>query len=161
MRQIMRPILITLLFAATAIAHAATYTLAGGPSASSSLGQDDYIAVYVNGVLVASADCCESPPLSFQANSGDALRVTVTDSIGGCHGVNPLYLGSSGQFDVLDPVGVPIVCDSASPTDVPFYDRTFVVPAPHSIPTLSQWGLILLSGLLALGAIFTLRRRQQ
>lgn len=31
--------------------------------------------------------------------------------------------------------------------------------APTSIPTLSQWGLILLSGLLALGAVIALRRQ--
>lgn len=33
--------------------------------------------------------------------------------------------------------------------------------APASIPTLSEWGMILLSGLLALGAILTLRRKRQ
>jgi hypothetical protein len=35
------------------------------------------------------------------------------------------------------------------------------VPAATSIPTLSEWGMILLSGLLALGTIFTLRRKHQ
>ncbi len=161
MHLALRPIFITFLLVASAAAHAATYTLAGGPSASANLGQDDDIAVYVNGVLVASAGCCDSAPLSFQASPGDALRVTVTDSQGGCHGVNPLYLGRGGQFDVLDPVGVPGVCDNAGGTSVPFYDRTFVVPAPHTVPTLSQWGLIILSSLLALGALVALRRQQQ
>jgi hypothetical protein len=33
--------------------------------------------------------------------------------------------------------------------------------APTSIPTLSEWGMILLSSLLALGTIFTLRRKRQ
>lgn len=160
MHLALRPIFITFLLVASAAAHAATYTLAGGPSASANLGQDDDIAVYVNGVLVASAGCCDSAPLSFQANPGDALRVTVTDSIGGCRGVNPLYLGRGGQFDVLDPVGVPGVCGGA-PAVVPFYDQTFVVPAPHTVPTLSQWGLIILSSLLALGALVALRRQQQ
>ncbi len=35
------------------------------------------------------------------------------------------------------------------------------IAAPTSIPTLSEWGMITLSGLLALGSIFTLRRRRQ
>ena len=34
-------------------------------------------------------------------------------------------------------------------------------PAPTSIPTLSEWGMILLSSLLALGTIFALRRKRQ
>ena len=34
-------------------------------------------------------------------------------------------------------------------------------PMPTAIPTLSEWGMILLSSLLALGAIFTLRRKRQ
>lgn len=159
MPAVLRPILLTLLLTATAVAHAATYTLAGGPSATANLGQDDYIAVYVNGILVASADCCGSPPLSFQANPGDALRVTVTDTQADCHAINPLYLGSGGQFDVLDPVGVPFSCPGIAVGL--FYDQTFVVPAPHTVPTLSQWGLIILSSLLALGALVALRRQQQ
>jgi hypothetical protein len=35
------------------------------------------------------------------------------------------------------------------------------IPAPTSIPTLSEWGMILLSSLLALGTIVTLRRKRQ
>lgn len=36
-----------------------------------------------------------------------------------------------------------------------------VVGAPTSIPTLSEWGMIILSSLLALGTILTLRRKRQ
>jgi len=36
-----------------------------------------------------------------------------------------------------------------------------VAVAPTSIPTLSEWGMILLSSLLALGTIITLRRQRQ
>jgi hypothetical protein len=40
---------------------------------------------------------------------------------------------------------------------------TYIVGAPdttHSVPTLSEWGMIILSSLLALGAMFVLRRRR-
>jgi hypothetical protein len=43
---------------------------------------------------------------------------------------------------------------------------TYIVGTPatthttHSVPTLSEWGMVILSGLLALGAIFRLRRRR-
>jgi len=40
---------------------------------------------------------------------------------------------------------------------------TYIVGTPattHSVPTLSEWGMIILSSLLALGAMFTLRRRR-
>lgn len=36
-----------------------------------------------------------------------------------------------------------------------------VAPPPAPIPTLSEWAMILLAGLLAAGAAFTLRRRRQ
>ncbi len=40
---------------------------------------------------------------------------------------------------------------------------TYIVGTPdttHSVPTLSEWGMIILSSLLALGAMFVLRRRR-
>ena len=40
---------------------------------------------------------------------------------------------------------------------------TYIVGTPattHSVPTLSEWGMIILSSLLALGAMFILRRRR-
>jgi hypothetical protein len=157
-------VLLILLFAASAAAHAAVYTLSGGPSPSAALGNDDVITVYVNNIQVGSGGCCNSPPITFNANPGDALRITVVDTYGGCHGVNPLYLHNMSGASItttLDPVGVPNICDSAPPTNIPFYDRTFTVPAISSIPTLSEWGKFILSGLLALGAVFILRRRRQ
>lgn len=36
-----------------------------------------------------------------------------------------------------------------------------IVPTPTQIPTLSEWGMIILSSLLALGAVLTLRRQRQ
>jgi len=37
---------------------------------------------------------------------------------------------------------------------------TLTPPAPTSIPTLSEWGMIILSSLLALGTVITLRRQR-
>jgi len=36
-----------------------------------------------------------------------------------------------------------------------------ITAAPTSIPSLSEWGLIILSSLLALGTLLTLRRQRQ
>lgn len=162
MPRVLRAIPLTLLLAAAATAHAGTYVLAGGPSPTDALGNDDNITVYVNNIQVGVDDCCNGPPIKFAANPGDVLHVTVVDTAPVCYGVNPLYLFSNGNYAVLDPVGVPTTCGESVPSGT-FYDKTFTVPAITSaaVPTLTAWGKIILSGLLAIGAIFALRRQRQ
>jgi hypothetical protein len=161
MSRLLRAILITLLLSAAASAHAYTYVLSGGPSQTDNLGNDDVITIYVNNVQVGTGGCCNSPPITFTANPGDTLHVTVLDTAPVCYGINPLYLtlvGPGGSVTVLDPVGVQFCGESVAAGL--FYDKTFIVPGPVTIPTLSEWGIIILSSLLALGAVFFLRRQR-
>jgi hypothetical protein len=161
MAQILRTILLTLLLAAPTFANAVSYTLSGGPAPGDSLGNDDEIYVYVNNVQVGYGGCCDTPAISFSANPGDSLRVTVNDSGGGCMALRPLFLHDAHGFTVLDAAGFPQQCPNNSPSSTPWYDKTFSVPAPHAIPTLSAWGMIMLSGLLVLGTFASVRRRRQ
>ena len=162
MSRLLRIILITLLLAAAPTAHANTYILSGGPSRTDTLGNDDVITVYVNNIQVSTEGCCNSAPITFTANPGDALQVTVVDTAPICYGINPLYLtlvGAGGGVTVLDPVGVQFCGETSAAGE--FYNKTFTVPGPVTIPTLSEWGMIILSSLLAFGAVFALHRRRQ
>jgi len=50
---------------------------------------------------------------------------------------------------------------ATGPYTITLSAATASAAAPASIPTLSEWGMIILSSLLALGAILTLRRQRQ
>lgn len=50
---------------------------------------------------------------------------------------------------------------NGGPSTLTFAPGATAPVAPTSIPTLSEWGMILLSSLLALGTILTLRRKRQ
>lgn len=75
-------------------------------------------------------------PASLGANS---VTFTLTD--GGAGDADGTVNGS-----IHDPSGIGV---------------TAALSAPTAIPTLSEWGMILLSSLLALGALFTLRRQNR
>jgi hypothetical protein len=161
MAKLVRTILLTLLLAVPTLANAVSYTLSGGPAPGDSLGNDDEIFVFVNNVQVGYGNCCDSPSISFSANPGDSLRVAVNDSGGGCIALRPLFLHDAHGFTVLDAAGSPQQCPNNNPSGAYWYDQTFRVPAPHAIPTLSEWGMILLSGLLVLGTFASVRRQRQ
>jgi hypothetical protein len=68
--------------------------------------------------------------------SGNTVTLTISD---GGVGDDDFALGPNG-----------IIVDQGGPG----------VPAVTGIPTLSQWGMVLLSGLLALGSLVSLRRKR-
>lgn len=81
----------------------------------------------------------------------------------------PGWYGASIPYDAQDgrdneyPSDL-IVTTSGAPTTitgVSNYSTLYTQAISTSIPTLSEWGMMLLSGLLALGAVFALRRQRQ
>jgi hypothetical protein len=81
------------------------------------------------------------PPITFSAKNGDLLRIVATDgSSVGCRDLSPLFLYriSDGVVQTIDPVGVPVKCDSGgsggSSSGGVFYDKSIHI----ILPTLNQ-----------------------
>ena len=89
----------------------------------------------------------------------DSLRKTKTDSVarrilaGGAIEVVPASRLRT-QDNWSNPVASNGACGGSAPPPPP-------PSVSQPVPTLSEWGLVMLSGLLALGAVFSLRRRHQ
>ena len=96
---------------------------------------------YVNGVLYNLTGGNFTSPGKFDG--------TVTSG----HFSVPVKAGDTIKFGAFSEDG----CCNASTNVI----TNFYVASPTSIPTLSQWGMIMLSSLLALGAVISLRRRRQ
>ena len=114
---------------------------------------------------------------SFYYSSIQAATVTVYDGLNGtgnvlgtvnlvvqnqngCSGTNycnwtPIGLSFNGT---ARSVGFGGGADATGYDDITFGTSNPVVPA--EIPTLSEWGMVIMSGLLALGTLLVLRRRQ-
>ena len=72
--------------------------------------------------------------------------------------------GSQNQFDrVLEDQLVRITCDTSEQgvTRTCTYKNRFDPPPPSSIPTNSQWGLIIMAGLLGIFSLLIIMRRQR
>ena len=79
------------------------------------------------------------------------------------HNTSSLSVINSGgaNFVIIQPpsnCGTPSACNAINAVGGDAAVGT--PPAPAPVPTLSKWGMIIFSSLLALGAIFTLRRQR-
>jgi hypothetical protein len=87
------------------------------------------------------------------------------NNIEGADGSNNEFCGNDSGDCSADTTSVLDHFDSfgsfTGPYTITLSAATAGAAAPTSIPTLSEWGMILLSGLLALGTILILRRQRQ
>jgi hypothetical protein len=102
-----------------------------------------------------------------QAGSYSATGLAIVDPTARWYlnGANGIFTPDDWVTWIDDPLGG-VQMDIASWSNPqPFLGSCLAAPAaapmPTAIPTLSEWGTILLSGLLALGTILSLRRQRQ
>lgn len=97
-------------------------------------------------VVTGPTNAYNAPPQNF------SVTLSTGDIAAGTYITEIRLVGETGEAEVVG-----------------FYNFTFLtnpilasstVAAPTSIPTLSEWGMIILSSLLVLGAVFTLRSRR-
>ncbi|MGA8147827.1 MAG: IPTL-CTERM sorting domain-containing protein [Gallionellaceae bacterium] len=108
-------------------------------------------------------DCCSG--LNFYVNG-------VLHNLIGGNFVNPGNFSTttgSGHFSIAVNAGDTITfgafsedgCCGASTNIISNFSAPTGATVPTSIPTLSEWGMVILSSLLAFGAVFALRRQRQ
>jgi hypothetical protein len=159
----------SLLSAATASAavqqHSFTLSGSNGETGGGTFTWDD--AVVPTGNYVALSDVIS---LSLTISGGNVVGGTSSFTKANC---TDAALGNTPNF-ALD---INFWCDNGSnslfgvdpytndlnegASTLTFTPGTTAPVAPTSIPTLSEWAMVILSSLLALGAILTLRRKRQ
>ena len=109
------------------------FILSGGTSSDETIGVDDDVTIYLNGIpIFVNADgfATEISPISFTAENGDALRVVASDVDTFCRGIEPLHLhcATGAGAQVLDADGQLDGCvtPGTRPPGV-FYDQTFTI----------------------------------
>lgn len=115
--------------------------LSGGPNPTDNFCVDDDIYVYLNGNLIYSDidpnDAgCNNPPVVFEANFGDELKVIAIDSVGFCRSIGPLWLHKDSQSVKLDS-GINDGCEGWPP-GVTFYDKAFII-SHEIIKEVPEW----------------------
>ena len=95
-----------------------------GP-AGGNLNVDDQILVYLNGVQIYSSSGTSGafPPVSFEAEIGDVLRVVAQDIYGFYLGLGPLWLSSGAKTKQLSN-GYPATYVGPGGVGI-FYDESF------------------------------------
>lgn len=166
----------SLLFAASASAaiQQHTFSISGnnGETGSGSFTWDD--SVVPNGSALANDGSMSLPAevltISINISGGNTVGGSATFTRADCTGA---YLQNTPNFtsdinfwcnngtNIL--VGVDPYTNllNGGPSVLTFTPGATAPVTPTSVPTLSEWGMILLSSLLALGTIFTLRRKRQ
>jgi hypothetical protein len=167
----------SLMSAATASAaiQQHTFSISGsnGETGSGTFTWND--SVVPNGSALANDSAslpAELLTISISISGGNVIGGSTTFTLADCYGA---YLQNTPDFTT----DINFWCDNgpnrlvgfepylneltSGPTTLTFTPGTTapVTVAPTSIPTLSEWGMILLSSLLALGTILTLRRQRQ
>ncbi|NDC60588.1 MAG: hypothetical protein EBZ60_00965 [Betaproteobacteria bacterium] len=92
---------------------------------------DDDITIYLNSVILfqdANVQTDAFAPISFQAKTGDQLRIVVSDTTGSCHYLTPLKINKAGVDTPLDGTYIRQVCDGGAPSSTPYFDKTFTLP---------------------------------
>ena len=92
---------------------------------------DDDITIYLNSVILfqdANVQTDALAPISFQAKTGDQLRIVVSDTAGSCHYLTPLKINKAGVDTPLDGTYIRQVCDGGAPSSTPYFDKTFTLP---------------------------------
>jgi len=92
---------------------------------------DDDVTVYLNGAILfkdANVQTDAFAPISFQAKTGDLLRIVATDTAGTCHYLTPLKITKAGVDTPLAGTQIKQVCDNAAPSSTPYFDKTFTLP---------------------------------
>lgn len=165
----------SLLFAATASAaiQQHTFSVSGnnGETGSGSFTWDD--SVVPNGSALATNDLslpAELLTISINISGGNTVGGSTTFTRADCTGA---YLRNTPDFTT----DINFWCDNGTNSldgvwyysnelnggvsNLTFAPGATAPVAPTSVPTLSEWGMILLSSLLALGTVLTLRRQRQ
>jgi hypothetical protein len=115
-----------------------SFILSGGPLVTETIGVDDDVTLYLNGIAIFvdhDGIAFELPPIPFTAANGDQLRVVATDVDPFCRGIDPLHLHcvQTGFVQVLDVDGQLDGCSPPAPPRPPhfvFYDQTFTIAVP-------------------------------
>lgn len=156
----------SLLFAATASAAIQQHTFSisgtGGETGSGSFTWDDSVVLNGNAlpfseVLTISINISGGATVGgstafTRANCTDAILTNTPDFT---TDINFWCDNGTNVLTAIDPYTNALNENSA------FLTFTPAPVAPTSVPTLSEWGMISLSSLLALGTILTLRRKRQ
>ncbi len=122
-------------------------------------------------ICIPGATDLDSDIIQFTATTGNSASFTLSSLPGGTvvdDGMNPTTLGSGGGSVSILPNGTYVISIPSSDCEPVFFVISgdncanatvgIVNPAPISIPTLSQWGMIILGLALSIFSLLTIRK---